>query len=447
MSRTLIATVLLFAIATLAPAQEHMSVVRSSYGDDPNRFPLNPQWRCQRDNNCPGDPQRPDADALCDALPVPPKCSTAFTLDQPTNFFKKTICSFEQSSKIHGHINFTPATFYGRIEWEGRSPDFDFNFGLTPARGNGSTKNKTSIHSEFDSRETLRKFLKLTGWWNDLDTAVPDNTKVRKLIDSKAANAVITGLFGLDCEHDCAPELHPIYLMGLRAPGKLNVPERWAVLARSSGNEGYCSSKRHSLGREELQLLLPNRIAKVVGTPKFLGTRKNMTPPVVTPVPGVGVLITFRITDREVIVGELEMERSPTGGIATFSLPKVSAKQMKMEKAAEAMEERESAEGVIERLMAARPDVEEQTLRSLSAPSPESFEADEEPMFELQAEVRAPITEAEYRARIAALPEAPEIAEAPDVEQEENDERIRHALCVAYNNNLPDPRLKDVCKP
>ncbi|HUR79176.1 MAG TPA: hypothetical protein VM733_00315 [Thermoanaerobaculia bacterium] len=443
--RRALVTAFLVVMTASAVAQEHMSVVRSSYGDDANKFPLNPQWKCQRDNKCPGIPLRPDADDLCDHIPVPPKCATSFGLDQPTGF-KHMICSFEGASKIHGHINFTPATFYGRIEWEGRSPDFDFNFALTPARGNGSTKGKTSIHSEFDSRETLRQFLELAGWWGDINSAVPDEEEVGKLIDSKTANAVITGLFGLDCEHDCAPELHPIYLMGLRAPRKLTAPEHWAVLARSSGNEGYCSSKRHALDVEDLRLLLPNRVAKVVGTPKFYGTRKNMTPPVVTPVPGVGVLIAFRTAGRDVILGELDMERSPTQGIGSFSLPKIAAKQKKMEEAAEAREERESAEGILERLMAGRPAVEEQTLRSFSAPNVELFEANEETLFELQPVVHEPITEAEYRALVAASPDA-RLAEAEDPEHEANDERIRHALCVAYNNNLPDARLKDACKP
>ncbi|HVG25295.1 MAG TPA: hypothetical protein VND45_14150 [Thermoanaerobaculia bacterium] len=446
MTRKLIAFTFL-VVAGLARAQDHMAVVRSTYGADPNKFPLNPQWKCQRDGNCPGNtPQLPNADALCDKLPVPPACATQFDLDQPTNAFKRVICSLEPSSKVHGHVNFTPATFYGRLEWEERSADADFNFALTPARGNGTTATATSIHSEFDSRETLRMFRKSFGWWGDLYAAVPDNKKVRRLIDSTAANAVITGLFGLDCEHHCKPELHPVYLMGVRAPGVTNRPERWAVFARTSGNEGYCASKRHSLAGEELHLLLPNRLATVVaGTPRFYGTRSGMKQPVITPVTNVGVLITFRVRGEDVIVGELELERSPSGGIASFSLPRATQKQLRMEEAADKEDERESAEGMIERLLEGRTAVEQEnfesfTLRSLGSDDQADAQS------ELQVEIRPAISEAEYRARLEGLAVS-DLSQADDAQQAQNDERIRRALCAAYNDRLPDPRLKDACKP
>jgi hypothetical protein len=438
--------VAVFAIATLAHAQEHMTVVKSIYDEDKNKLPLNPQWKCQRDANCPGNPQRPDADDLCDHEPVPPKCTTHFTLDQPTGF-KQFICGFETDSKIHGHMNFTPATFYGAVAWEERTIDADFNFALTPVRGHGTTANASTIHSEFDSRESLFMFRKAFGWWGDLYAAVPDNKKVKAMIDSTAANAVVTGLFGLDCEHDCKPELHPIYLMGLRTPGKLDKPERWAVFARNAGNEGYCASKKHSLGREELHLLLPNRVAKLIaGTAKFYGTRTNMKAPVITPVTGVGLLITFRVASGDVIVGELEQERSPSGGMATFSMPKFSAKQRRLEEAAEEREEKDSAEQIIARLLESRPKVEQKNFESYTMPSMDAMEDEAAAQFELQPEIRPAITAAEYRAEIAAA-QAPEVTHTDDPEQAQNDERIRRALCAAYNNQLPDARLKDACKP
>jgi hypothetical protein len=59
-------------------------------------------------------------------------------------------------------------------------------------------------------------------------------------------HAIVTGLFGLDCAHDCRSELHPVWAMAIRVEEDPS-DEVWAIFVRRWGNEGFCSDKQHYL--------------------------------------------------------------------------------------------------------------------------------------------------------------------------------------------------------
>jgi hypothetical protein len=65
--------------------------------------------------------------------------------------------------------------------------------------------------------------------------------------------ATVIGNLGLDCYHGCSPELHPAFLMALRIkPGIYG--ERWAFLADPESDEGFCSSRPHSMATTNRQI-------------------------------------------------------------------------------------------------------------------------------------------------------------------------------------------------
>jgi len=131
-----------------------------------------------------------------------------------------------------------------------------------------STTALPSLEVEFDSEETVDNFS--TTWWSSFHDAV-DNagaqavlggggpsadcfngdtstcaklTTLENMINGKFA--IVTGLFGLDCAHDCKPELHPVFAMAIRVQDDPS-DEVWEIFARRSGDEGFCSNQIHVL--------------------------------------------------------------------------------------------------------------------------------------------------------------------------------------------------------
>jgi hypothetical protein len=65
-------------------------------------------------------------------------------------------------------------------------------------------------------------------------------------------------LFGLDCEHACRSEYHPIYAMAIEVDDR---PDHnvWALFVRNWGDEGFCAQLNHELYLPDnrLRLTLP----------------------------------------------------------------------------------------------------------------------------------------------------------------------------------------------
>ena len=152
---------------------------------------------------------------------------------------------------LRGHVNWSVATFIGNIAWDTWSGNFlveddDFNLALSTTNNGALTSTSDGLGLEFNGSESIEQFT--NPWWTTMDTYALGSRDdvVHKLIDGKLA--VVTGLFGLDCVHDCYSESHPVYALAIRSsestsPGA--VEETWDFFARNSGNEGNCSELWH----------------------------------------------------------------------------------------------------------------------------------------------------------------------------------------------------------
>jgi hypothetical protein len=266
-------------------------------GYDANGFALNPQFGWNYNQTChkyvekslrPQDtsecswhfwtPEREKEDRpACNTYPMDPDFSTDLSSTLALT------CSDSPLSYM-GHLNWGryyggAVTYEGWIEWEGFSGrwpgDYDLNFVLTlnAARSPGAGWNWITV--EMDSRElqTLA-----SPWWKALLRKV-EKEKLEVAAHVGVARAQVTGLFGIDAEHmslrDPGLELHPAYAMALLVPCPECGPnqERWALLARTSGNEGLCS---HWDRKHVMQVLGGTHTFRLTWRPGRTGVRADL---------------------------------------------------------------------------------------------------------------------------------------------------------------------------
>jgi hypothetical protein len=146
--------------------------------------------------------------------------------------------------------------------------------------------------------------------------------------------AVVTGLLGIDAEHlaprDMHVELHPAYLIAIEVqgdePSEAPLPtygERWALLLRARGNEGFCSRQS-----EHPHELIPRTGSYAVRVPwkpgmaqvcvekqtQFFAQQASQSVRItVSNKPHQGVLVTVRIPMNEVVQGDLFLRWTPAG--------------------------------------------------------------------------------------------------------------------------------------
>src|SRR5262249_49496200 len=122
------------------------------------------------------------------------------------------------------------------------SLDDDYNIRLVRGDRAGYTAaNPDHILCEFDSDETIDHFR--TPWWERFHRAVDDsNARARQMIDGSFA--IVTGLVGLDCEHTCGNELHPVRALAMNVQPSID-DDLWAIFVRNWGNEGFCGTSQH----------------------------------------------------------------------------------------------------------------------------------------------------------------------------------------------------------
>jgi hypothetical protein len=221
--------------SNLAPAP--MDLV-SSGSSDPNWMWLNPRWGVQQ--NVPGSLGDPKACFNLSGWFNNPACTVQRpTIDEPTGA-TWLICWAGSTTPIEGHVNWYPSTYTGPVYWSDQSwPDMDYNINIVPPNQNTLTKyNTTTIHTEFDARETIDHFV--TPWWKSFRGA-SDATKSAMI---NGREAVVAGLVGTDCEHDCYSEIHPVWALAVHVKNDPN-DDVWAILVRNFGNEGFCSRYQH----------------------------------------------------------------------------------------------------------------------------------------------------------------------------------------------------------
>lgn len=286
---------------------------------DANGFPLNPRWAWQRDHNN----ALPDADTQCFNLPgifSNAACTTqAPSLDIPDGW-DAAWCAVGAAHSIHGHVNWMPGTWQGTISWESHSSpgtDDDYNVNIvTPGQEGLTVSSEGHIHTEFDSDETIDHFH--TPWWNSFHSAVDDSdASAKAMIDGKFA--IIVGLVGLDCEHGCATELHPVYAIAIHTNDD-PADDTWSIFARNWGDEGYCSQDQHYLDTSQIAFMIPQPNASAVKlnvATTFLTNNSSVGGPSVTLVPGQGAIVSFSMPDpsqRARLNGELHLAWTVSGG-------------------------------------------------------------------------------------------------------------------------------------
>ena len=169
---------------------------------DANGIPKNPKWGYQI--LFPG--ELPDPKQVCpNGFQAP--CTT-----QAPAFDSEWYCG--------PHVNWFAATYEGPIFWESHSnpaADDDYNLRLQPPDQAGLTKADVgalggSLLLEFDSDETIDHFH--TPWWESFHHAVDDSDyAARQMVDGSFS--IVTGLIGLDCQHSCGAESHPVWALAI----------------------------------------------------------------------------------------------------------------------------------------------------------------------------------------------------------------------------------------
>jgi hypothetical protein len=189
---------------------------------------------------------------------------------------------------LPGHLNLENATIEGFLGYEGIAFDGDYDLTFQPRKHEGLTaNNQINLMLEFSSRETFNQFEQLPPWWNEftdltMSSHKPDPVNAllaRDTMDHQPPYAITTGVLGLDCVHGCKTEVHPVYVLAIRT-GNTPTSEQWQLFVRNWGTEGWCGRMMHTLGLDEIKVLLPNPKAADGGSIKGTFRAYNAVKPV-----------------------------------------------------------------------------------------------------------------------------------------------------------------------
>jgi hypothetical protein len=249
---------------------------------DPNGAALNIDWHPQRSGRL------PNPDNCNNGQPYSPACTHNKPFQDQPDGINEAFCFIGKAASgspiqpFYGHADWMPAQFHGTIGWFNFGDDWDYDLFLIPAtdtlppappapiNAHGLTANNNHvaddknnpqyIEMEFNSDETNAAFTE--GFWKDFQTNgvhVDAATLMPPVLHpdtSTLACGSAVGLFGLDCDHGCRSELHPIYGLAIQRTEAADNNE-WAIMARNWGTGGYCSQYNDELAEKSLSLLLP----------------------------------------------------------------------------------------------------------------------------------------------------------------------------------------------
>ena len=338
---------------------------------DPNGLPYNPWWswqlRPENTDEIPSTSSCHDFSTRDTTLGIPnafmspyfSDCTDQADLSTVDLAAADSLCWYRLGtapyigSTFAGHVNWFPVTLEGRAEW-GDHSDFPYPFGdddytftfVNENDGNPlSVNGRSGLHVEFDSDETIDHFTATdwdgtsTGEWQKLHDAVDASesakselascqngqvyppcsnelqTQLQQTMDSPTGlfdgHTILTGMFGLDTEHDLKAELHPLFAMATRRDKVENSPddEAWLIFVRNQGDEGYCSQSIWDLGLEDYTVHLPWRPGAATVTvnwdkTKFVGTDGTSGPSIAVFAPhnpgdlsdrNTGVYVSFHL--------------------------------------------------------------------------------------------------------------------------------------------------------
>jgi hypothetical protein len=233
-----------------------------------NKAPLNPQWGSQkRANKLPP--------ATCNQNPY--QCTNQKPAMDKPNGLNGSLCSLAASgAPFDGHADWGVAEYQGAIGWYNFNVwDGDYDWVLKREKLKGVTENNFPqglnppnpqfIELEFDSRETAPHFGDEGWWWptlsekawgGALDGSFDNVDTYLHPGNQFLACGVVSGLFGLDCDHGCRSEVHPVYTMAIQLD-EATQKNVWAVFVRNWGTGGFCSRWNDELTASQMAVVLP----------------------------------------------------------------------------------------------------------------------------------------------------------------------------------------------
>jgi hypothetical protein len=278
-----------------SPYSKPFDLVWDINNQDRNGLPLNPIWAAQIMHlEAKTDLMKPDFAETCGPAFTGPedideaKLATICTSQAPTaDFYDASVWDLPSPLKpvtygtyfcpaqpLRGHLNWSFATFVGKVGWgeySGTGPgpfwDSDFTLHLSGVPSGDTdygpnilapvnaafTKATAYLSLEVAADESIDNFH--SPWWVNFREAGENNDDAARNI-LKDKYAVVTGLIGIDAVHDGGEsESHPVYSLAVRTARKVekdSIDETWAFFLRNTGGEGSCSQLEHDwLGLEE----------------------------------------------------------------------------------------------------------------------------------------------------------------------------------------------------
>jgi hypothetical protein len=420
---------------------------------DPNGLPYNPYWSWQlRPENqgkvpkttmCHNFANRGSTFGVPDLFLSPSFADCSDQIDASSvDERPDSLCHFgtllDSENSFGGHVNWFPITVEGTARWGDHSSiaaqifgddDYTFSF-YSDAPGNPlSVNDRDSLHVEFDSSETIDHFT--TDEWKAFHQAVDDDNKdqAKKLFDG---HTILTGMFGLDAEHELKAELHPLYAMATRRDNLENsaTDEVWLIFVRNLGDEGFCSSGLWSAEFEDYTFRLPWRTGATVtvdwSKTQFDGT-EGTSGPIVRAIPppseDAGVYVSFHlgpVASNPLINGTLHLQWETPQFVV--SLP-VDRRQPGTEREEDEIEHKLSA--AVHRLPLAQQREIEGARASIAVPRPAMHRLPPGGAVRLISEPPAIPRLAQRRHAVSAGPASLKL---------QRDAAMMRALCAATNN-------------
>ena len=349
------------ASESAAPTDEYLDFDLVPRAYDDNDLPLNPELGFSFNQLCSKDKSKKPARHLLD----PSRCSWRFRnngghptptrrlcnkipldVDFPSGGLLSDLgitCS-DSPLSFPGHLNWDAAyggavTYDGWISWEGysnpkRDEDGDYNFVLQMKSDHALSRIPGFVALQYVGVELDTKEITYQqGWWLELYRQIQkDEWSVGDFVGVK--RSVVTGLLGIDAEHmaprDLHVELHPAYLVAIEVqgdePSEAQLPtygERWALLMRARGDEGFCSGRG-----KHLHELIPRKGSYAIRVPwkpgmaqvcveertRFFAQASQSVKIAVSNKPHQGVLVTVQMPLTEVVQGDLYLRWTPIIG-------------------------------------------------------------------------------------------------------------------------------------
>lgn len=269
---------------------------------DRNGLPSNPEWSWQQRN-----PGQIPSTSMCHefseratVLDIPQAYMVPYfadctdqsdnnSVDLPDGL-NDALCKLRKggpfaSGSFAGHVNWFPVTVEGHAGPIDHNADDDYSFTFNSDTSGDplSVNNRGGLHVEFDTDETIDHFS--SDEWTLFHQTVDGRDSAKGILaecdsgrrscsDSEraqlqaaidlpakyfAGHTVLTGMFGMDGEHDLKAEIHPLFAIATRRDEYENTPDDdvWFMFVRNRGDEGFCSSQLWDSGFEDYTVRLP----------------------------------------------------------------------------------------------------------------------------------------------------------------------------------------------